>query len=355
MQTDPRTAFEQGRYDQALMALRTRDAAGLADADERQEHHRLRALCAFRLGELAEALQAASALTGELGPASDDPRRLPMHSVAVVAAGQLGRYDEALEHLRPMQSLAARSRKLIDHVRARGSLATWLCLIGDPWAAGRVMGEIVGLFQGLSEQPALEATARNNHAEISLQVARLAHQGGDRHGAALALEDAAANLGRVREIAAQLEDRRLTGFADVHESEIALLQGDPARACRLLEPALVGADSAGLWGHARHLRLLLARALLDLGDVAAAAAHLGPIELAPDGGHEVDVHVRLASSRHRLAAALGDTAMALQHLEQAQQLERQRAYRQQRAQSEYLRARLELEHLHAWRGTTPSR
>lgn len=355
MDADPRQAFEQGRFDRALIALRSRHAAGITDSSERQEHHRLHALCAFRVGELGEALQAASALVAELGPASDDPRRLPMHAIAVVAAGQLMRYDEALEHLRPMQSLAARSRNLTDHLRARGSLATWLCLIGDPWAAGRVMGELVGLFQGLSDQPTLEATARNNHAEISLQMARLAHQAGDAHGAALALEDAAANLGRVREIAARLEDRRLNGFADVHESEIALLQGDPGRARVLLEPAWAAAEATGLWGHTRHLRLLLARALLDLGDAAAAAAHLDRIDLVADEGHEVDVHIRLAAARHRVALVAGDLAAALQHLERAQALERQRGYRQQRAESEHLRTRLELEHLHAWRGTTPPR
>ena len=350
---EARQEFDSGRYDRALALLRAAPEPDPNDRDLRLDRLRLVGLAAYRIGELDAALAAASALVQQLGPTSDDPRRRDMHGIGVVAAGALARHDESLEHLRAMLSMAARSRSLADQVRARGSLATWLSLLGDPWAARRVLGEVIGLFQGLTDQPRLEATARNNHAEMSMQVARMARDGQDATGVEAALEQADACLGRLRELAQQLGDARIAGFADLHEAALAHLRGAPGLALQRLPAAVDDARAAGLWAHERGLRLMMAEALLDLGRASDAAGQLAIIDAHIGEGHDLSDRIRHASAWHRAHSAMGRSQDALGRLAQAQSLILYREYHQRRAQSVHLRERLELEYVNAFRTHAP--
>jgi tetratricopeptide (TPR) repeat protein len=357
--TAAQAAFERGQYVAALEGMRalTREPGNDGGVIEAL---RLRAVAAFRLGELDEAASVAQRLIdviGRAGPA--EPARVDVLAVSVVAAGELARFEQSIEHVQMMLSAAARAGTLADYVRARGTAATCFALLGDPWAGQRLLSELAGMFQGGAPNPRLEATVRTNHASVSLQIARLARQGGDPMACEEALEHAAASLDRAREIAREIGDPRSQAFGDVHAAELALLRDQPDTALAMLEGAIARAEAALLWAHERQLRLLEAEALLLKGDVAAAREHLERVAARLNTGHEIGARIRYHAQMQRALVAVGDPLGALAQLEQARTLAQHRQYLQARAQSRFLRTRLELEHLHRYRakadrGATPS-
>lgn len=348
--------YDAGRYTVALETARQIESR---DGDGDGTALRLRCLAAYRLGELDEAAQAALRLVAltsrsELAP----PLRFDVLTVSVVAAGELARFDQSIEHLRLVQQQASRAGTHNDFVRGRGTMATCFALLGDPWAGQRLLAELAGQFQaspGGEVERRLEATVRINHASVCLQIARLARQGGDAADCAEALEHAQASIERTREIAAQIGETRISAFADVHAAELALLHGEPASALRLLQGTVAQADAAGLWAHARQLRLLEAEAMHARGENEAALARLDAVAASLNEGHEIGVRIRYHSQLQRVLSARGDHEAALSHFEQARTLAQYRQYRQARAQSRFLRARLELEHLYRFRADTAGR
>lgn len=339
-------AYDAGRFDDAL--------ALLAGAPDSPEVWRLRCLAAFRGGDMASASDAAAAVLAGTDPSAEALRgpRFDVLAIAVVAGGELARFDAMLGQVREMLGLAARSGGLPEYVRARGSAATAFALMGDPWAAQRLLGELAGLFQGGAGSPALEATVRGNHASVCLLIARLARAGGDEAAALEALEHAGSSIARSREVASLTGDRRVAAFADVHEAELALLQGRGAEALGALSDAIAQADARCLRAHARQLRLLDAEILLAAGEAAAARAHLEQVAGALGPQHELSVRIRTEALRHDVLLALGDPLAARAHLAAARTLEAERQYHQLRAQSQFLRTRLELEHLYRYRDST---
>jgi len=344
------TAFERGEYVTALEAMRALTHEPGEDG-KAIEALRLRAVAAFRLGELDEAASVAQRLIEVIGRAAQaEPARIDVLAVSVVAAGEMTQYEQSIEHLQLMLSAAARAGTLADYVRGRGSAATCFALLGDPWAGKRLLSELAGMFQGGATHARLETTVRTNHASVSLQIARMARQGGDPMGSEEALEHAAASLERAREIASEVGDPRSQAFGDVHAAELALLRDEPDAALALLEGAIARAEAARLWAHERQLRLLEAEALLLKGDVAAARAHLDQVAARLNTGHEIGARIRYHAQMQRTLIAQGDPVGALAQLEQARTLAQYRQYRQARAQSRFLRTRLELEHLYRYRG-----
>jgi tetratricopeptide (TPR) repeat protein len=342
--------YDAGRYICALHSAREFD---LNEPSADGTALRLRCLAAYRLGELDESAQAALRLVA-LAASNERAQtlRFDVLTVSVVASAELARFDQAIEHLRLVQQAASRAGSHTDFMRGRGTMANCFALLGDPWAGQRLLAELVGQFQGGTPEPRLEATVRSNHASVCLQIARLARQGDDAAGCDEALEHALASIERTREIAALLQDQRIGAFADVHAAELALLRGEHDSALTLLEGAVAHADAAGLWAHARQLRLLEAEALQSRGDSSAALALLQAVGERLDDGHELGARIRYHSQLQRVLAARGDSVAALDHFERARSLAQYRQYRQARAQSRFLRARLELEHLYRYRADT---
>jgi hypothetical protein len=283
---------------------------------------------------------------------SDDSNaaaRFDVLAVSVVASGELARFDQSIAHLKLLLPLAARADSLTEFVRGRGTAAACFSLLGDPWAGQRLLAELVGLFQGGTPERQLESKVRTNHASVCLQLARLARHGGDSTGADEALELASASLERAREIAHEIGDERTAASDDVHAAELSLLRGDAATALRLLAGTVAHADAAGLTAHARQLRLLEAEARYSSGDIAGAHDMLDALHERLREGHEIGVRIGYHTQRQRVFSAQGNPASALAHLEQARSLAQYLQYRQSRAQSQHLRARLELEHMYRYR------
>jgi hypothetical protein len=341
--------YNDCRYASALHQVRRLDAGAPGDAPTL----RLRSLAAYRLGELDEAAQAAlrlMALTAHDEQAQ--ALRFDVLAVSVMAAADLARFDQAIEHLHLVQQFAARAGTQAEFVRGRATMARCFALLGDPWAAQRLLAELVGQFQAVSSEPWLEAAVRIHHAGVCLQLARMARQGGDGLAGDEALDHARASIERTRELARGLGQQCVASFADVHAVELALLNGHGEGALLLLEGALREADAAELWAHARQLRLLEAEALQSQGDQRGALDLLQAVGRQLNDGHEISVRIRYHSQLQRVMAAQGDSAAALDQFDRARALAQFRQYRQQRAQSRFLRARLELEHLYRYRAET---
>jgi hypothetical protein len=344
-------AYDAGRFDDALALL----AAAAPEALATPAALRLRCLAAFRVGEMAAAADAAAELLACTDPSAEAGRspRFDVLAISVVACGELARFDDMLAQVREIQGLATRAGGLPAYVRARGTAATAFALMGDPWAGQRLLGELAGLFQGGRGTPALEATVRGNHASMCLLIARGARAAGDASAAAEALEHAQVSVARAREVAEAVGDRRVAAFADVHEAELALLLGRGPEAPGRLDAAIAGADQRGLRAHARQLRLLDAEIRLACGDAAGALALLERVAAALGPQHELSVRIRCPAQLHDVRLALGDAAGARAALAAARALENERLYHQLRAQSQFLRTRLELEHLYRYRDGEP--
>jgi tetratricopeptide (TPR) repeat protein len=343
--------LDAGRLQAALRVARSldHDAVPLA---ARTEAVRLRTQAAFRLGELGEAADAAQALLDRLGgQAPSYPGRIRVLGVAVVAAAELARYEQALGHLQQMLSAASRG-SLEDYVRARGTAATCFALLGDPWAGQRLLSELLGMFQGLPSEASLEAVARNNHAGVCMLVARLARDADDAPGCDEALDHAEASLERSRELVRLAGDQRLAAFLDVHASEAMLLRGHAAAAIGPLQAAADHAAGAGLPAHTRQLLVLLAEACLGAGEPERALRLLRDVETTLREGHELGLRVRCMQLLQAALAATGEHEQALAQAARARTLEQSRLYHQLRTQSRFLRMRLELEHLYRYRTST---
>ena len=342
--------YDDGRYAPALHHARRLDRDTPSDASTL----RLRCLAAYRLGELDEAAQSALRLMA-LTPHDEQAQalRFDVLAVSVMAAADLARFDQAIEHLHLVQQFAARAGTHAEFVRARATMARCFALLGDPWAAQRLLAELVGQFQvAVNSERWLEAAVRIHHAGVCLQLARMARQGGDMVAGDEALDHARASIERTREIARGLGQQCIASFADVHAVELALLDGHQEGALVLLESAMREADGAQLWSHARQLRLLEAEVLQSRGDQGGALELLQAVGRQLNDGHEIGVRIRYHSQLQRVMAAQGDSAAAQDQFDRARALAQFRQYRQQRAQSRFLRARLELEHLYRYRAET---
>jgi hypothetical protein len=336
-------AYEEGRLANALAAAR---AASPGNEDALRWH----ALAAFRLGEMAECADAAARLLASHTATAMLPAQWDsVLAVSVVAAGETLRFEQALPHLHAMLNLAKREGDLASYVRARGTAANCFALMGDPWAAQRLLAELAGFFMTSGNELVLEATVRGNLCATYLVIAQWARQAYDEPAAQEAMAHADTNVQRCRELAALTDAPRVRAFADVHAAEAAILRGEPAQALGLLTTALNAAHEAGLWAHVRALRLTQAEAALQAGDLAQAQQALEAVATRLDEGHEINSRIRY----HRAMQWWhGDQAQLTLSQEQAQlalALERRRHYAQLQAQSKYLRTRLELEHLYRYR------
>lgn len=343
-----RAAYAAGLYAQAHRAALTQWRAG---GEGRGAAGRLAVHASFRLGEYGAASDLLAPVMAETGLSATTQDRFDLLAVAVVVHGELADYAASIAALRQLHDHSARLASLPNHVRARGTAAVCLALLGDCWAALRLLAEAAEHLRSMPDAAALEATVRSNQASSCLQAARLALQAGDTAAFDAQLVDADASTARTCELAAQLGDSRMAAFADVHAAESALLRGRAADALGLLQPALAQARASGLDGHVRRLMLLQAQAQLARADAAAADATLDQVLLSLHEGHDWSSRLEWFEQRHATQRALGDMSSALEALQAWRALASRRHARQLEAQSRFLRLRLELEHLYRqpWR------
>lgn len=303
---------------------------------------------AFRLGELGHAIEAGEQVLALLRPGAVRPQRFDVLAQLTVAYGELARYDEAINAVLAMFDLSDRTRSLRDTVRARGTAASCFALMGDPWAAYRLMSDVADQLSALPGESRIEATARINTASICLLAARMSRAADDRSGTQDMLDAAAESVERTSAIARELGDARIEAFAQVHACEAALLRGQFAATLPRVRAALeqlAGAQASHvrLPAQERWLRLFEAEILIEQGEAGQALQTVQPLVRQLGPNHELSARIRVLDLLARATAANGDAPRALTFRERFLALEQHRSARQLRAVSFHHRARADIE------------
>jgi tetratricopeptide (TPR) repeat protein len=341
-----RQRFADGRLVAVVELLEPIDRQDLPATQVASIDH-LQCVASFRLGQLSDSLRCAQSFLTRVdsGIESEVEQRFSVLAVAVVAAGELALYEQSLQYLAELLTLSARLGDLSHYVRARGTAASAFLLLGDLWAAQRVLNALSGEFDRAHDEQRLETTMRCNHASLCLQLVRMAREADDAEAATQALQEAAVSVRRATSRASELQDLRLVIFVRLHEVELSMLQGHLEQAEQHLAHALHDAQSAGLNAHWRHMQLLEAELLLMRGTADRALPILEGLVAAEHAGNELSTRIRLHDLQCRCLSALGHHAAALSARQAHDKLQAARAFRQGRAQSTLMRTRLEMEHL----------
>lgn len=315
------------------------------DAATRVQAGWLVCVSSYRLGELAEAIHAGEGALALLEPNASQTLRFDILALLVVAYGELARHDESVQALQQLVRLRTRRGTLRDHTRARSSMAACFALMGDPWTAQQLLGQLADGLRALPRQGRLEAKARINMAWIGLQAARMARDAADPDLAGRMLASARTSLARSEEITAQHGHSRIALFSQMHQCEYELLSGQHAQALERVAAALPKTRQAHLHAHTRRLELIQAELLLETGSARPALDVLEPLLLRLGPGHDLSARLQAFDLAARACAALGDTTRSLVCMERQRALELYRVTRQLQAMSRHARIRLELEHL----------
>jgi tetratricopeptide (TPR) repeat protein len=314
-----------------------------ADAEQGIEAGVIACSAAFRLGELGNAIEAGEQVLALLRPGAVRPQRFDVLAQLAVAYGELARYDDAIGAVLALFDLSDRTRSLRDVVRARGTAAACFALIGDPWAAHRLMSEVADQLGALRGESRVEATARVNTASICLLAARMARNADDRTGMQDMLDAAVESIERTSVIARELGDARIEAFAQVHACEAALLRGEFASTLPRVRAAVEQLSSVRLPAQERWLRLFETEILIEQGDATQALQTVQPLVRRLGPNHELSVRIRVLDLLARATAANGDAPRALTFRERYLALEQHRSARQLRAVSFHHRARADIE------------
>lgn len=321
----------------------------MAEATDPRDRARAAWLSAFfqlRLGDYSGLLAQAQARGPLIRSCGGRDRFDYVRSIAL-AGCELGRFDVAMAHATELGALAHADGAPTLQAYALMALASCFERMGDPWQAERLMVEALALMRAHGGQRDRFVTLNNLSATLIGAYYLLR---GDTAGAD-ADADAQAALARALPLAREmlamhelLREPYLRVVATGNLGEILLHLGQADEARRLLEIALADAQTHDLRPQAQRVRCSGAEWALQHG-LAGQALDIATRLLAE---HALTPLMPLTALRahhaaYQAARQLGNTALALAHLEQRTELERQRAVRQLRAQSEQFITRVEAE------------
>ncbi len=231
--------------------------------------------------------------------------------------------------------------------RARISLATnaLACFFersGDPWQAERLMLEAVAQARSQPAQHPVFVALNNLGAALIGKFFLLRDT--------LPVDEAREPLRTARpyvqesvQLARAMGDVFPQVFCLGNLAEILVHLGDTEAAEPLLAEALGLALPHGFEAQVWRLRCTQGELLLSHGQAREALDRLAAVLEASSRSDQPITRMRLHHASWRAAAALGQDSLALQHLQNYLQLERQRSVRQLRAQSDLFVTRMEAE------------
>jgi hypothetical protein len=346
---DAEAALDSSRPRDALAVISQVPLEGL-DVAEVAAAKRVACLASFRVGELAHAARSAREFTEHVSLSLQDTLayRFDTLAVAALAEGELANYEDCFGRVREVLGLASRLGGLAYWVRARGTAASAFALLGDVWAAKRILTSLAKALAGEAQSLRLEATVRNNHASVCLQMARLARLGGEPQTSAEALSEARASVERACEIARELNDSRLVAFGRLHTVELDFLSAGSSVHVHRLDEAIHEAERDGLRAH--WLQLVLLRAEVAR-DARKADWNLPLLRAAEEShaGQALAMRIKLYECVRDSFEHANDLPAARQWRIKAEELRNFQELRRVRAQSLLVSTRLELEHLFAHR------
>lgn len=338
-------ALEAGDYGRVLSLL----APVVARPPGREPLARVLSLLArasFRLGEYDDAVRHSHdlLLAIDAGVQMALAPRFSVLGVAAVACALIDRFEDAVGHAIAVQGVGKRLEAPEYRLRAHGTAATVIILLGDPWAGARMLDGLVPAVRQAGGGRELEAAAQRNRAGCALILARLARDAGDPAARDAALRQAEAALAEEAALVAR-SDARAADFVAEHRADLALLRGDVAGCHRVLDETASAGGAPPVPGRLRALQLLRVEARLLAGDAHGACALADAMVPSLRAGHEVAYRLRLAALRADALAAAGRHEAAAEARRAHQRAVAAHHFAQTAALSRTARQRLELEHV----------
>jgi diguanylate cyclase (GGDEF)-like protein len=222
------------------------------------------------------------------------------------------------------------------------SLGCFFERIGDPWHGERLLLEALAMAAECPD-PHPRFTALNNLCAALIGAFYLLR---DAVELPVAQEPLVRVLPHAQEVLALAEAHTDPFYGVVARGnfgEVLLHLGQHQAAERHLHGAHAVAVERGFTAQRWRIEASLAELVLQRGEFQAARELLDNVLQKSAGSDPRTTHLRLHHAMWRAAKALGDTALALHHLERYQRLERERALNQLRGQSQLFITRLEAE------------
>jgi diguanylate cyclase (GGDEF)-like protein len=317
-----------------------REAADQAsDNEQRSRALWLQAHFLYRLGQLASVL-VITAEHRELLKARGGQDWADHLRLTALAACDLGRFDIAVPDSLELYALAEADGRTIQRAHALSTMGACFERMGDPWQAERLMRESLALTRAAGT-PRDCFVILNNLCAVLIGAFYLLRGESVSDEAGAALERALPLAREMHQLLAGLNEAYARVIATGNLGEILLHLGHSDEARQLLESALAEARQLGLTPQAQRVRCTLAEWQLQQGRPAPARDDL--LDLLAEGPLMPLTRLRAHHALYLSARLLGDTPLALKHLELRTEIDRQRAVMQLRAQSEQLITRVEAE------------
>ena len=330
-------------------------ALDLGDALERTRASIWLALHLHRLGLHAQMLVQASEAQALLAVLSRTHSPALQHTQALapdhrdllrtmtISASETGLFDVALDTAHELLELSTAAGGPGPALAAAFSLAVCFERMGDSWQAVRLLGAALSAHG--SEAPDKNLLmALNGMCAIAIGVYhRLVGAAPDADVHDVLARGHAAGV-QARALLAQVPDLVYEVAITGNLGEILLYRQQQAESEALLRDALAMAQQRGLVAGAWRVRASLGAWLLADGRAAEALASMQRLLADMDLAAPPQTAVRAHHVAYLACRALGDPAQALAHFEVVEQIERQRAISQLRAQSTLFVTRTEAQH-----------
>ena len=301
-------------------------------------HYRSGALAAMQ--DVALQVLPLVRRSGPVGDLFDLLRQLAL------AGCDTGRFETALPCAQEAHALALQMEDRGRTALAINALACCFERMGDPWQAERLMRDALELARGDEHRYPLFVTL-NNLSAVLIGMFHLLRD-------AASTEEIRATLLRALEHAREAHAMALDGTEPFHRvftqgnlGETLVYLERHAEARPLLEEAQAISRRIGSDMQTWRIACTLGELALAEGRHETAWQALQGVLSASQRSDAPMTHLRLHHALWRAGRALQRPAEALHHLEQYLLLERQRALRQLRAQSELMVTRTEIEQVQA--------
>jgi diguanylate cyclase (GGDEF)-like protein len=333
--------LDRGELDAGLAAA-VRAAAQASDPATQARAGFLQAQLTYRRGDYAGALALAEKLTPMLRAHGSDELR-EFQRIVAFAGAESGRFDLALPAAYEMYAMAEATGQPGPLSQALNTLGICFERMGDPWQAERLLREALAVAR--KGAPLRELfSALNNLCAVLIGTYYL-QRGSQVTAASLAaLERALPLAEEMVGLIGPSGDPYWRIISEGNLGEILVHLGERDRSRALLDRTLAEALRLGFGPQAQRLNCSLAEWALRHATPEQARALMQT--LLADAGAVPLIPMTALRAQHALYQAhkaLGETAAALQHLEQHSDLLRERIVQQLQAQSEQFITRVEAE------------
>lgn len=300
-------------------------------------------LCFFlhRGGAFTSVLERGQALLPLLDVATHAVERIELLRWMALAGCETGRFETALRCGHEAYDLSAPLGGA-QSAQSLNALAACFERVGDPWQAERLLIDALALARESGDAHS-EFITLNNTAATTIGAFYLLSDGEADAESRAALQRSADASRAAHALLARFHDPVYQVFVEGNLGEALLHLGETTAASELLHGALARTLEGGYESMVRRIRCSLGELMLVSGAAAQAKISLSALL---DELNTAELHNTLFRARHALYRAcrlLGEDTLALQHLEAYQRLERARATRQLRAQSQLFITRVEAE------------